>query len=182
VFQKTNTSSEVPIMRLSQTKLVRACLCLGACLSAFLPPAPAVAQIGGRAVVVEPTRGQRWAVLVGVNQYTELNDLNYCVADARALRDQLIAAGFPKDNVFLLVDGAAEQIGQPFRANIEQRIKAVVAVAGKDDLVLVSFSGHGVHPDGKSYFCPTEASLNNPKATMVMLEPVYKQLEASAAR
>jgi hypothetical protein len=56
-------------------------------------------------------------VLVGVNQYTELNHLKYCVADARTLRDQLVAAGFPKDNVFLLADGPPQQVSQPVFGN-----------------------------------------------------------------
>jgi hypothetical protein len=126
--------------------------------------------------------GQRWAVLVGVNEYTKLRDLQYCVADARRMRDQLVAAGFPRENVFLLVDQAERQVDQPFRENIQDRIKSVLAVAGKEDLVLVMFSGHGVHLDGKSYFCPTEADLESPPTTMVPLDLIYRQLEASAAR
>jgi uncharacterized caspase-like protein len=73
---------------------------------------------------------QRWAVLVGVNEYTKLRHLQYCVADARRMRDQLVAAGFPRENVFLLVDRADRQVDQPFRENIQDRIKSVLAVAG----------------------------------------------------
>jgi len=104
-------------------------------------------------LVLAQSSGQRWAVLVGVNEYTSLQHLKYCVADAGKLRDQLVASGFPRENVFLLVDRAARQVDQPFRANIQQRIGAVLAVAGKEDLVFIGFSGHGVHLDGKSYFC-----------------------------
>ena len=126
--------------------------------------------------------GQRWAVLVGVNQYAELADLNYCVADARRLRDQLVAAGFGADNVFLLVDGAASAADLPNRQNIQRRIESVLKVARDDDLVLVAFSGHGVHLDGKSYFCPTDASLDSPQTTMVPLDFIYRQLDGSKAR
>jgi len=117
-----------------------------------------------------------------VNEYTKLRHLQYCVADARRMRDQLVAAGFPRENVFLLVDRADRQVDQPFRENIQDRIKSVLAVAGKEDLVLVMFSGHGVHLDGKSYFCPTEADVESPPTTMVPLDLIYRQLEASAAR
>jgi hypothetical protein len=69
--------------------------------------------------------GQRWAVLVGVNRYAQLGHLTYCVADAKNLRDQLIAAGFARENVFLLVDGAEESADLPFRENIQRRIEPV---------------------------------------------------------
>jgi uncharacterized caspase-like protein len=126
--------------------------------------------------------GQRWAVLIGVNEYTKLRNLQFCVADARRMRDQLVEGGFPAENVFLLVDKANRQVDQPFRENILDRIRAVLQAAGKNDLVLVMFSGHGVHLDGTSYFCPTESDLKNPQNTMVPLDLIYLQLEASEAR
>ena len=70
-------------MRLPPTRLVRVCLVL--CLALAWLRCPAVAA-----------DGQRWAVVVGVNQYVQLQDLNFCVADARKLSDQLVSAGFPK--------------------------------------------------------------------------------------
>jgi formylglycine-generating enzyme len=125
---------------------------------------------------------QRWAVLVGVNEYAQLRDLRYCVADAKKMRDRLIGVGFPPENIFLLVDDAERKVDQPFRENIQQRILSLLSVAEKDDLVLVMFSGHGVHVDGKGYFCPTDANLESPETTMVPLDFIYRQLESSAAR
>jgi len=123
-------------MLLPPMKLVRVCLVL--CLALAWLRCPAVAA-----------DGQRWAVVVGVNQYVQLEHLTFCVADARALSERLISAGFPKENVFLLIDGA-DAATQPNRANIQRQIASVLQVADEDDLVLVSFSGHGVHLDGKS--------------------------------
>jgi formylglycine-generating enzyme required for sulfatase activity len=151
---------------------VKAVLALGLVLGWL-----AWAQPAARA---EP-EGQRWAVLVGVNQYAELGNLNYCVADVRALYERLIDAGFPKENVFLLVDGAADAADLPMRRNIQREIAAVLKVAEKNDLVLISFSGHGMHIDGKSYFCPTDASVDTPETTMIPLDMIYRELEASAA-
>ena len=135
----------------------------------------------GPQAVATSVSGQRWAVLVGVNEYSELRDLQYCVTDVRKLRDRLVASGFPAENVFLLVDDADEAANLPFRENIQRRIESVLKVAREDDLVLVAFSGHGVHLDGTSYFCPTDARLESPETTMVPLEFVYHQLEASSA-
>lgn len=151
-------------------------------LLAWSPPGPAVAQNTGGDPSTDSARGQRWAVLVGVNRYAQLGKLTYCVADATKLRDQLVAAGFPREQVFLLVDGAGEAADLPFRENIQRRIESVLKVARPDDLVLVAFSGHGVHLDGKSYFCPTDANLESPETTMVPLGFIYRQLEGSQAR
>jgi hypothetical protein len=35
--------------------------------------------------------GQRWAILIGVDDYAEVRKLKYCGADQRALRDRLVA-------------------------------------------------------------------------------------------
>ena len=56
--------------------------------------------------------GNRWALIVGVDQYADkaITPLSGAVADARAIRDALIAyADFPESQAFLLVsDGARE--------------------------------------------------------------------------
>ena len=55
-----------------------------------------------------PKSPQRWAVLIGVDQYTNVHKLKYCVADQQALAKQLVASGFPEDQVFVLSDKAQE--------------------------------------------------------------------------
>ena len=170
------------IMRVWTGLLRRAYLLALTGLLAWLPAGSAVAQNTGGDSSTDSARGQRWAVLVGVNRYAQLDKLTYCVADATKLRDQLVAAGFPREQVFLLVDGAGEAADLPFRENIQRRIESVLKVARPDDLVLVVFSGHGVHLDGKSYFCPTDANLESPETTMVPLDFIYRQLDGSQAR
>lgn len=125
--------------------------------------------------------GTRWAVLIGVNDYANLQDLQYCSSDVLALKKQLVASGFPKDQIFLLHDDAKEAKYRPNRGNIERELALVLALAGKDDLVLVAFSGHGMHLDGTSYLCPTEAGINQPQNTMVSMEHLYKQMQRSQA-
>jgi uncharacterized caspase-like protein len=55
-------------------------------------------------------------------------------------------------------------------------------LAGKGDLVVVSFSGHGVYlPQTKaSYLCPAETHLAKPQ-TLLPLEQVYRQLQGCPA-
>ena len=53
--------------------------------------------VGDRATAREPTR---WALLIGVDDYAEVNDLRYAGNDQRALAEQLKLVGFPADQVF----------------------------------------------------------------------------------
>ena len=118
----------------------------------------------------------RWAILIGVDDYAQLNDLQFCGADQTALREQLIAAGFPDQQIFLLHDKAEDKKYQPFKANIEKQLALVLGLVEKGDTVIVAFSGHGVQSGNTPFLCPTEAVLDDP-ASMVSLDWVYEQLQ-----
>jgi uncharacterized caspase-like protein len=47
--------------------------------------------------------------------------------------------------------------------------------------VLVAFSGHGIYDNGKSYLCPVDARVDDPKGTMVSMETVYERLNKCPA-
>ena len=68
----------------------------------------AACSVSTAAAAEPPKVAQRWAVLVGVDDYAYAQKLQYCGADQRAFRDQLVASGFPSDQVFLLHDKADE--------------------------------------------------------------------------
>ncbi len=57
----------------------------------------------------------------------------------------------------------------------------MLSLAGEDDLLLVAFSGHGMHAEGVSYLCPAEARPGDPAATMVSLDHVYDKLQENRA-
>ncbi len=63
-------------------------------------------------------------MLIGVDEYIYVKGLRYCVADQEALAKQLVASGFPKDQVFLLDDRAKEQKLRPFKSNIETQLNS----------------------------------------------------------
>lgn len=83
--------------------------------------------------------------------------------------------------LFVLADGASDSKKRPSKANIETRIRNVLSVAEKGDLVLVSFSGHGMHVDGKTFLCPTGARVDSPESTMIPLMLVYEGLSKCSA-
>jgi uncharacterized caspase-like protein len=128
----------------------------------------------------EPPAGQKWAVLIGIDDYAHANDLVYCGADQLALRDRLLDAGFPKDHVFLLHDKADDAKYRPSRTNLERQLDVVLKLADANDLLVVGFSGHGVQLDGKSYLCPSDGEITSP-ATLVSLDDLYDRLQECAA-
>jgi uncharacterized caspase-like protein len=126
----------------------------------------------------QPKVAQRWAVLIGVDDYAYSQKLKYCGADQRGLCDQLIKSGFPADHVFLLHDKAEDP---KFRPSLERQLNLVLNLAEAEDLVIVGFSGHGVHLDGKSFLCPGDCTLDDAR-TLVSLDGVYEKLQQCAAR
>jgi hypothetical protein len=126
----------------------------------------------------EPTK---WALLIGVDDYAEVNDLRFAGNDQRALAEQLKLVGFPADQVFLMHDRAEDTKYLPNRNNIQAQLDLVLALPEPGDTVVVAFSGHGVHLDGTSYLLPTDARLAAPAETMVEMARVYQRLEACPA-
>ncbi len=135
-----------------------------------------LAQDEPRQIVREGAGPQRWALLVGVNDYSELQDLRYCSRDMQALAEKLIASGFPEEHVFLLHNEAKEARFQPFKTNIEKQLELVLTLAEEDDLIVLAFSGHGMHAGGSSYLCPAEARAKDPAGTMVSVNGIYERL------
>jgi len=121
---------------------------------------------------------QRWAVLIGINDYRYAQDLKYARSDVEALRKQLIAAGFEARHIRVLTD--AEPDMYPSRANIEQEIEMVLSWAEEGDQVLIAFSGHGIEHRGKMYLCPADAVLGK-LSTLVSLEWLEKELRRCPA-
>jgi hypothetical protein len=106
-----------------------------------------------------------WILAVGVNTYTDsnINNLNYCVADAKGVIDSLKAQEgrrYAKVNSLLIADG---QTLQPTAANIRQNLK-FLDQAGERDVVLLFLAGHGVSDNaGKFLFLPGDTRLNADK-------------------
>jgi formylglycine-generating enzyme required for sulfatase activity len=123
---------------------------------------------------------QRWAILIGINDYANAQDLEYSVADQRALGEQLVAAGFSNKQIFVLSDQAKESKYLPFKSNIVKQLELVLGLAEINDLVVVAFSGHGVQFDNTAYLCPTDAHLDDP-SSLVSLDWVYEQLQRCPA-
>ena len=127
-----------------------------------------------------PRKSEKWAVLIGVDDYAYARDLKYCGADMQGLQKELTSVGFDARQIVLLNDEAKDKRLEPYKSNIESQIELMCSHAERGDLILIAFSGHGVHSDKVSYLCPTDAKLDD-RDTLISLEWVYSKLEKCQA-
>lgn len=92
-------------------------------------------------------KGRKFGLFVGINDYPgNIPKLSGCVNDATKMQAAMAAKfGFNKADTTLLTDADAT------RENIMNKIKMYEAMAGKDDLFVFHYSGHGtLFPDAYS--------------------------------
>jgi hypothetical protein len=82
----------------------------------------------------------RKALLVGINDYKQINDLSGCVNDVTNMRDVLMKYfGFTVPDIRALVDSRAT------KKNILDRLKWLLKGAKKGDTLVFHYSGHGTN-------------------------------------
>lgn len=126
-----------------------------------------------------PERGADLAVVVGVTKYSDLVEAAYGERDAEAMKNHLIAQGFPSRNVVLLSGEKAS------RSAIEKFVETwLPRNAGPDSRVVFYFSGHGA-PDpvsGKSYLVPWDGDPGFLDNTAYPVSRLYEKLGALKSR
>ena len=91
-----------------------------------------------------------WALVIGISDYEEVENLPYARRDAEAVVRWLLENDVPAQQIRLLTDGQTELSGQSGLAaapatlvNVREGLGWLRRVASQDDLVLIHFSGHG---------------------------------------
>ena len=160
------------------------------CLALFSAGVPCSAQAPDtdKGIVVKPVArtaagGHRWALVVGINCYSNMPQLRFARQDAEALATTLVReCGFPEDNVVLMTDTVDARSPQfPTRGNLRARINQIAEVARADDVLLISFSGHGINIDGGGYLAPVDGASDD-VGSFVPLSWVKTTLETCAAK
>jgi len=121
-------------------------------------------------VVLRITRIERrrnvWALVVGINEYQNVRNLKYAVNDAQAFYNLLVKQNqIPQENVIILIDQQASlrNLRRALGTQLKKR-------AGKEDMVIIFFAGHGAtekdasSPDGdgmEKYLLPVDAELDD---------------------
>ncbi|MFT6400206.1 MAG: hypothetical protein ACJAYU_004976 [Bradymonadia bacterium] len=88
--------------------------------------------------------GRVYAILAGITDYEDSNDLPFCAEDAEKLGEELLATGIMADESIILTNS------QVTRQNLEDAFMSVAQSAGPDDVFLFFYSGHGGYLDGRS--------------------------------
>jgi len=83
-----------------------------------------------------------YGLFIGIKDYMETDDLDYCSKDAYDFWRVTQRLGMRPENGRLLVDERAT------KANIEEGLKWLAQVTGPEDRAIVFFSGHGVREQG----------------------------------
>lgn len=141
-------------------------------------------QDNQREVIIEPVEqsSRRWAILVGVNDYANITNLQYCVNDVTTLRDELLKHGYEKERMFCLT--TRSETGSNFHptyANVTRTMRQVFDQVQEGDQLLVVLSGHGLMINGKSGFCPEDADPDQPNSTIISIERIYEQMNLTKA-
>ena len=85
-------------------------------------PQPSVSR-GVEALAKSRNESPRfWALLVGVDDYVMLQDLQFAGRDVQLLKKRLVSSGFSEERVFLLSSREADASRQPFRSNIVDQL------------------------------------------------------------
>jgi hypothetical protein len=132
-----------------------------------------------------PAPSTQWAVIIGVGGYesSTVPRLRYSVADADAVYQTLVTAGFKKENILLLTDKTERK---PTLRNIKWALGTFLArSAHKDDLVMIYFAGHGasevdqrgIERDGLSkYLVPVDADPDDLYSTALPMDEMQNVL------
>ena len=103
--------------------------------------------------------GDYHALIVGINDYKEWNQLKTAVKDAKVLKDVLVERyGFKADNVVLRTDNEAT------RLKLIMDLRKLASRLGDRDNLIIYYAGHGQLDDltGDGYWIPVEGELKNP--------------------
>jgi uncharacterized caspase-like protein len=123
-----------------------------------------------------------WAVIIGIDKYQNLSNLDYAVEDAVAVKDMLINKfDYPEENVKLLINEDAN------KSNIVKIISDVSLKAGENDRILVFYAGHGETmplPDGgeMGYLVPIDGNQDNLLASAIPMDDLKRFSNVSKAK
>ena len=130
-----------------------------------------------------PLNSKKYALIIGCEDYAKYQtgldkevNVDFAANDARVFSEYAEKTlGFPKDQIYLLVDPTSSQIKQ----NLEKLQKAIEIEKGKAE-VLFYYSGHGL-PDENTkepFLIPVDVNGNNPQDGISIVD-LYAKLTKS---
>ena len=104
--------------------------------------------------------GMRWALVIGIDHYEDatINDLQYCVADAKAMARALVdIGGFAPEQVYAMTSESARPVDRPTNLGIFKRLDFLARRLRPEDTLIFFFAGHGFLRDGQYYLATVNA-------------------------
>ena len=114
-----------------------------------------------------------YAVVIGIERYSDIPEAEFAEHDAAAVRDHLAALGFPQRNIVSLIGAKATKTGL-----IKELETWLPQNVGPNSTVFVYYSGHGA-PDvktGRSYLVPWDGDPQFLDDTGYPVERLYQKL------
>jgi hypothetical protein len=120
-----------------------------------------------------------YAVVVGIEKYSDIPDAEFAEHDAAAVRAHLAALGYPQRNIVSLIGSKATKTGmmKELETWLPQNVNA-------NSTVFVYYSGHGA-PDvktGRSFLVPWDGDPQFLEDTGYPVERLYQKLGALKAK
>lgn len=122
-----------------------------------------------------PVIGTKFALVIG-NSESKIAGaaVPFSSDDAQRVREALsLSAGYPEENIDLVLNATAAQILTSARALAER--------VGKDGTVLIYFSGSAANIDGKDYIAGVDSESATDAGTMVSKAELYRLFTAKGA-
>ena len=128
----------------------------------------------GLSLTTDEIYDNSYALIIGIDKYQNVPNLNYAVKDAESIQDILVNSfDFPKDNIsFLTNEDATKQ-------NILQAFSDISTKAENKDRVLIYFAGHGNTydlPEGgeMGYLLPVDGDNENLFVTSIAMDDLKR--------
>ncbi|MDO5582391.1 MAG: SUMF1/EgtB/PvdO family nonheme iron enzyme [Planctomycetia bacterium] len=139
-------------------------------------------------------KGEFRAVLIGIDDYKiwpgdkEYAKLNYCVKDIEEIASILKENGYKEENITVIKEEKTGRETFPAtKHRINDKLTDVVSKCGRNDVLLVYFSGHGIHLDDQNYLVPYDGKYiskeqdpevrSERKQTLINVFQIYDLLE-----
>ncbi len=133
-------------------------------------------------------KGKRYAVCIGINEYehNEIQDLAKARSDATALGDIFRKEG-QFDQVFVMTDSVDPRYDEmrlyPRLRNIKGRLEYLEDFITPDDLVVLSFSGHGIsNSDGDGFLIVSDTDYNDVFNTSIPIGDIISWIDRMKVR
>ena len=136
----------------------------------------------GLAITTDDIYDNSWALIIGIDKYQNVQNLNYAVKDAESIQDILVNSfNFPEGNITLLKNEEANK-DAILKAFSDLTIKAEY-----NDRVLIYFAGHGETMDlteggERGYLLPVDGDRKNLYLSSIGMDELEKISEMSKAK